>query len=179
MTHERVNGSTRHRLLTFSTFNFGVAVEAGRAGTAHGSPWLGVDDRADGIGAAGLVLFAQVPAGRAGILVVKAEVDGGDLVVVTGDERAEDAAMCIGTVLVHKTPKRVFRSFATEARVALKPCWTRAIVFMAGHSAIGTDGTRIVVRTGVLALAVDTGLEALAVPVCRALYQLAGHLWVP
>lgn len=93
-----------HQLLTFSALYLGVAVEAGRAGTAHGAPRLGVDDRADGVGAAWLVLLAEVPAGRAGVLIVEADVDGGNLAVVTRHERAEDAAVGVGAVFVHDTP---------------------------------------------------------------------------
>lgn len=88
----------------FSALYLGVAVEAGRAGTAHGAPRLGVDDRADGVGAAWLVLLAEVPAGRAGVLIVEADVDGGNLAVVTCHERAEDAAVGVGAVFVHDTP---------------------------------------------------------------------------
>lgn len=50
---------------------------------------------------------------------------------------------------------------------------------MAGDSTGGAYGTGVVVGAGVLALAVDAGLEALAVQVRRALHQLAGHLRVP
>lgn len=154
-------------------------MEAGRAGAAHGAPRLGVNDRADGVGAARLVFLAEVPAGRAGILIVEADVHRGDLTVIARHERAEDAAVRVGAVLVHDTPQRVFRGRAAEPRVALKPRRARASVFVVGDSARGADGTWVVVGAGVLALAVDAGLEALAVQVRRALHQLAGHLWVP